>query len=106
MSWILRFFALFLLPLSVSGADQGTLTLFRWNEGYRAEREAVLEQNVSESDFRQMVDSGKLPEHQKIFRGCYLAHFRKSAGRTPASEGTPKAEIYRICVPSSLQQES
>lgn len=82
-------------------AAEGKLSIFRWNQGYRAEREPVFVGKMSEAKFRSMVKDGKLPESEEIYSGCYLAHFEaeKKAERSPASAGDakPKSELFRIC---------
>lgn len=84
---------------------EGKLSIFRWNQGYRAEREPVFVGKVEEGEFRTMVKEGKLPENEEIYSGCYLAHFEaeKKKERAPASaaatatEVKPKSEVFRIC---------
>jgi hypothetical protein len=81
-------------------ANQGKLSIFRWNQGFRAEREPVFVGKMPEKDFRSMVKDGKLPESEEIYSGCYLAHFEaEKSERAPASttEAKPKSEIFRIC---------
>lgn len=102
-------YALFLLSLALISfqalarpeAPEGKLSIFRWNQGYRAEREPVFIGKMSETNFRSMVKEGKLPENEEIYSGCYLAHFEaeKKAERAPASttEAKPKSEVFRIC---------
>jgi hypothetical protein len=82
-------------------AAEGKLSIFRWNQGYRAEREPVFVGKMRETEFRSMVKEGKLPESEEIFAGCYLAHYEaeKKADRSPASASDvkPKSEVFRIC---------
>jgi hypothetical protein len=79
---------------------QGKLSIFRWNQGFRAEREPVFVGKMPEKEFRSMVKDGKLPESREIYSGCYLAHFEaEKSNRAPASadQTKPKSEIFRIC---------
>jgi hypothetical protein len=94
-------FALLSPPaLAKPEATQGKLSIFRWNQGFRAEREPVFVGKMPEKDFRSMVRDGKLPESKEIYSGCYLAHFEaEKPDRAPASatEAKPKSEVFRIC---------
>jgi len=79
---------------------QGKLSIFRWNQGFRAEREPVFVGKMPEKEFRSMVKEGKLPESSEIYAGCYLAHFEaEKSDRAPASaaKAKPKSEVFRIC---------
>lgn len=96
------FLGLFSLDaLARNDMAEGKLSIFRWNQGFRAEREPVFVGKMPETEFRSMVKAGKLPEKEEIYSGCYLAHFEaeKKADRAPASatEAKPKSELFRIC---------
>jgi hypothetical protein len=87
-----------------SEISEGKLSIFRWNKGYRAEREPVFTGKMQETEFRSMVKEGKLPENEEIYSGCYLAHFeannktaRAPASANEAAQPRPKSEIFRIC---------
>jgi len=88
--------------VSADSAMAAKLTLFRWNPGHRAESEPVLSQTLNDSEL-EGVRTGKLPQSEKIFRGCYLAHVDYAGNRTPAStEGVkPKSEIRKVCISSN-----
>jgi hypothetical protein len=75
---------------------QGIVTLFRWNPGFRAERQPAFEQKISRSEFEKMLHAQRLPGGSAIYAGCYLAHFRADQARSPASV-EPKSEIFRLC---------
>jgi hypothetical protein len=100
-------FVLFALSLVSSSAHarpemaEGKLSIFRWNQGYRAEREPVFVGKMREAEFRSMVKDGKLPQNEEIYAGCYLAHFEaeKKVDRALASttDAKPKSEVFRIC---------
>lgn len=82
--------------------NKGTLTLYRWNPGYRAESEASLTLRVSEKEYKNFIQTSTLPlPADSIYSGCYLSHFeRKLEGRQLASTPpTPRKEVFRVCVP-------
>lgn len=86
------------LAQAVPAADSaGEFSLFLWRPGFRVEREPVLEQKMSETDFRRLVKEKRLPKSEAIYNGCYLAHFQAPTVRAPAAVGKPKAETLRIC---------
>lgn len=98
---------LMLLPIPTEAANHGTFTVFRWNQGYRADTNALIEKPITEVEFRALVKNAQLPEHDSIYRGCYLVNYQpQPAGRLIASETKPVSETYRICVPGSTQASS
>jgi hypothetical protein len=101
MPRIFSYLALAIFFASPAWAEtQGTFTAFRWNQGYRAEREPLLEQSMTEAEFREVVNQGKLPSSEQIYRGCYLVHYQpERAARKIASVAKPVAETYRVCLP-------
>lgn len=102
MRRIFSYLALLVLTAGPALAeDHGTFTAFRWNQGFRADRDPLLETEMSELEFQTMVKEARLPEDGNLYRGCYLVHYRSSdMSRSLASTGKPVAQTYRICVPS------
>ena len=102
MPRIISYLALLLYMTGQAHAeDRGTFTAFRWNQGFRAERDPLLEMAMGETEFQTLVKEARLPENGNLYRGCYLVHYRSAdKGRSLASTGKPVAQTYRICVPT------
>jgi hypothetical protein len=86
---------------AVALAD-GHLRLYRWDQGYRAHREAAWSTSVTEQELRAVLDGKTLPAegNPQVYAGCYLALYERSSQRKPASLAEmPRAEIHRICFP-------
>lgn len=94
---MLRGLLLFLISLNASA---GTLSLYRWENGYKASNHIEQKLSINEEDFSQFLKSGrhKSIENRQLFKGCYLAHFDRGVtqARSPASV-KPKEELHRIC---------
>jgi len=102
MSRIFSYLAILcLFAIPARAEERGTFTAFRWNQGFRAEREPLLSQAMTEKEFREVVDQGNLPASEQVYRGCYLVHYQPAkADRELASVPKPAAETYRVCVPN------
>ena len=92
-------FALLSLPALASDETAGTLRLYRWEAGARAENVYALETTLAESDYHSLLNSPApfaLAHKKELFSGCYLASF--ASVRAPASSGT-KTNLKKICFP-------
>lgn len=91
------------VPASAESLTVGSLWLFRWNNGFRAENSPSAKVRITEREFVKLLSGGYLPNEIKnrIYPGCYLAHFRRKLNREIASTGPKKpiSEMHRICVP-------
>lgn len=95
MRRIFHYLAVSLLfsPGLAHSSEPGTLLLFRWVPGYKAEALPAYEQPMSREEFAQLLQTKKLPESPELYRACYLAKFKAAkSDRLPAS-----AKPVRIC---------
>lgn len=85
--------SLLLAPGLAHSSETGTLLLFRWTPGYKAEALPSYETSMSREEFAQLKKTKKLPDSPELYRACYLAKFKAGkSDRFPAS-----AEPLRIC---------
>ena len=99
-------FILGLFCLNASGQEPGKLELYRWNPGFRAEREAAFSATMTEEEFGELLKGTKPLPSKELYSGCYLAHFEraKASARNVASTlGFHKAETRRVCFKGNLE---
>lgn len=99
-------FILGLFCLNASGQEPGKLELFRWNPGFRAEREPAYSAPMTEEAFAALLKGSQPLPSAEIYAGCYLAHFEraKPQGRNVASAlGFLKAETRRVCFKGNFE---
>jgi hypothetical protein len=110
MQWLYRalyLFILFALPGLPANASEGTLSLYRWNPGYRAENQASANLNLSYSEYKkffaQANNNTGFRSIENIYSGCYLTKYQY-VNRSPASSSnkiTKPAEFRKICLSNS-----
>lgn len=99
LTWV----ALFAIPTAISATmtnSNGTLSLFRWTTGYRAESKPIAEGEISENDFMYFLQTGNISKEisENLYPGCYLVHFARNTRTLASLEAKPRSEIHKVCL--------